>query len=99
MPVGEDLDLPVTLPHGGANVLQFSVAPVEGELTDRNNATAIQVNGVRDRLRVLLVTGKPQLEIMELFRLLDAREISPNAAAEALELTVDELFSFKEMSM
>ena len=54
-----DLELPVNLPHGGQNVLQFSVAPVTGELTDRNNAAAVQVNGVRDRLRVLLVSGEP----------------------------------------
>ncbi len=59
VPINEDLDLPVTLPHGGMNVLQFSVAPVDGELTDRNNASAIQINGVRDRLRVLLVSGEP----------------------------------------
>jgi hypothetical protein len=59
VPVNQDLDLPVMLPHGGMNVLQFSVAPVEGELTDRNNASAIQINGVRDRLRVLLVSGEP----------------------------------------
>jgi hypothetical protein len=57
--LNEDLQLPVTLPHGGANVLQFSVAPVTGELTDRNNAVAVQINGVRDRLRVLLVSGEP----------------------------------------
>ena len=59
IPVGVELDLPVTLPHGGMNVLQFSVAPVAGELTDRNNAQVVQVNGVRDRLRVLLVSGEP----------------------------------------
>jgi hypothetical protein len=59
VPLNQDLELPVTLPHGGANVLQFSVAPVEGELTDRNNAAAVQINGVRDRLRVLLVSGEP----------------------------------------
>ena len=59
IPVGVELDLPVTLPHGGMNVLQFSVDPVEGELTDRNNAQVVQVNGVRDRLRVLLVSGEP----------------------------------------
>ena len=57
--LNQDLQLPVTLPHGGANVLQFSVAPVTGELTDRNNAAAVQINGVRDRLRVLLVSGEP----------------------------------------
>ncbi|MBZ4690765.1 MAG: hypothetical protein JG765_2016 [Cereibacter sp.] len=59
VPVGEDLDLPVTLPHGGMNVLQFQVAGVEGEITDRNNAAVVQINGVRDRLRVLLVSGEP----------------------------------------
>jgi len=59
VPVNQDLELPVNLPHGGMNVLQFSVAPVAGELTDRNNAAAIQINGVRDRLRVLLVSGEP----------------------------------------
>ena len=57
--LNQDLELPVTLPHGGANVLQFSVAPVGGEITDRNNALAVQINGVRDRLRVLLVSGEP----------------------------------------
>ena len=59
VPVNTDLELPVTLPHGGQNVLQFSVAPVDGELTDRNNAAVVQINGVRDRLRVLLVSGEP----------------------------------------
>ena len=59
VPVGSDLELPVTLPHGGMNVLQFSVAMATGELTDRNNAAVVQVNGVRDRLRVLLVSGEP----------------------------------------
>ncbi len=59
VPVGQDLELPVTLPHGGMNVIQFSVAEAEGELTDRNNAAVVQINGVRDRLRVLLVSGEP----------------------------------------
>ncbi|NEX47008.1 hypothetical protein [Pseudotabrizicola algicola] len=59
VPVGEDLELPVTLPHGGMNVLQFTVATATGELTDRNNAAVVQINGVRDRLRVLLVSGEP----------------------------------------
>ncbi len=59
VPVGRDLDLPVTLSHGGMNVIQFQLAEAEGELTDRNNAAVIQINGVRDRLRVLLVSGEP----------------------------------------
>ena len=59
VPVGEPLDLPVTLPHGGMNVIQFTVPEAEGELTDRNNSAVVQINGVRDRLRVLLVSGEP----------------------------------------
>ncbi|WP_375688329.1 hypothetical protein [Pseudooceanicola sp. LIPI14-2-Ac024] len=59
VPVGQDIDLPITLPHGGRNVIQFSVPEAEGELTDRNNSALVQMNGVRDRLRVLLVSGEP----------------------------------------
>ncbi len=59
IPIGRDLELPVTLSHGGMNVLQFTVPEAEGELTDRNNAAVVQMNGVRDRLRVLLVSGAP----------------------------------------
>ncbi len=59
VPVGQDLELPIQLPHAGINVLQLSVPPVAGELTDRNNAAVVQINGVRDRLRVLLVSGEP----------------------------------------
>ena len=59
VPIGRDVTLPVTLPHAGRNVIRFSVPEAEGELTDRNNAALVQINGVRDRLRVLLVSGEP----------------------------------------
>lgn len=59
VPVGQTLDVPVVLDHAGQNVIQFSVAAEEGELTERNNAAVVQINGVRDRLRVLLVSGEP----------------------------------------
>ncbi|WP_223425896.1 hypothetical protein [Tateyamaria pelophila] len=57
--IGEDITLPITLPHGGRNVIQFTVPEADGELTDRNNTALIQINGIRDRLRVLLVSGEP----------------------------------------
>ncbi|SLN58755.1 hypothetical protein ROA7450_03030 [Roseovarius albus] len=56
---GTDIELPLILPHGGRNVLQFSTPAVDGELTDRNNSIVVQINGVRDRLSVLLVSGEP----------------------------------------
>ncbi len=57
--IGLDIELPVNLPHGGMNVLQFEIPTEDGELTGRNNAAVVQINGVRDRLRVLLVSGEP----------------------------------------
>ncbi len=59
VPVGRDVELSVTLRHGGMNVIRFGLPERQGELTARNNAAVVQVNGVRDRLRVLLVSGQP----------------------------------------
>lgn len=63
VPPDQSLELPLTLTHAGQNTVQIGFdAPesAEGtELTDRNNAAAISITGVRDRLRVLLVSGQP----------------------------------------
>lgn len=60
VPPGQSLELPLILDHAGQNVVQIGFdAPEGGELTDRNNSAAISINGVRDRLRVLLVSGQP----------------------------------------
>ncbi len=59
IPVGRSIDVPLKLPHGGQNVILFSLPEMDGELTDRNNAAMVTINGVRDRLRVLLVSGEP----------------------------------------
>ncbi len=59
VPLNRSVTLPVTLQRGGVNVLQIATPEVEGELTDRNNQAVVSINGVRDRLRVLLVSGEP----------------------------------------
>jgi hypothetical protein len=59
VPLNHEIDLPITLPHGGRNVLEFTTPFATGELTDRNNTALVQINGVRDRLSVLLVSGEP----------------------------------------
>ena len=59
VPLGRDIELPLRLPHGGRNVLEFTTPRAEGELTARNNTALVQINGVRDRLSVLLVSGEP----------------------------------------
>ncbi len=54
-------------------------------------------NCQRDISAYILSVGKSINEIKEIFELLDTREMSPVAAADALNMTMDELFSFKEM--
>ncbi|MHA3980061.1 hypothetical protein ACW9UR_20485 [Halovulum sp. GXIMD14794] len=51
--------LPLELDRGGLNVLQITAPALEDELTDRNNQAIVSINGIRDRLRVLLVSGEP----------------------------------------
>ncbi|MEK9968516.1 MAG: hypothetical protein VW600_05240 [Ferrovibrio sp.] len=58
VPIGRDITVPFKLPRAGRSLLEFDVPPVPGELTPLNNRVALSVNGVRDRLRVLLVTGE-----------------------------------------
>jgi len=59
IPIGRESSFQVPLAHAGPTVLTLEVAPVQGELSPVNNRTLVTVNGVRDRLRVLLVSGQP----------------------------------------
>lgn len=56
---GEIAEVKVTLPHAGANVIALETETVAGEMTNVNNRAAASVKGVRDKLRVLLVSGQP----------------------------------------
>jgi hypothetical protein len=58
---GEEHTIDLPIHHGGKNIFELEVAPKPGELTDINNKSAIVINGVRDRLRVLLVSGRPHM--------------------------------------
>jgi hypothetical protein len=57
--VGRDVPLSLPIDHGGPNILELAVEPGPHELTLDNNRAVVVVNGVRDRLRVLLVSGEP----------------------------------------
>ena len=62
IPPGLPFELSVIPEHAGQNVISIGFDAPEGqppELTTRNNSAAIQIEGVRDRLRVLLVSGEP----------------------------------------
>ncbi|HSP25302.1 MAG TPA: hypothetical protein VLQ65_09010, partial [Saliniramus sp.] len=51
--------VPVGIDRGGANVVEIEVAPMEGELTTANNRAVVTIEGIRENLRVLLVSGEP----------------------------------------
>jgi len=57
--IGEDTELRVNVGNAGQNIIEFWIDPLKDELTDQNNRSVVVVNGVRDRLRVLLVSGAP----------------------------------------
>ena len=59
IPVGQNSKISVPITHGGENVIEITAAPGPNELTLANNRAVVTVTGVRDRLRVLLVSGEP----------------------------------------
>ena len=59
MPIGRTQTVTLPIEHAGPNLLQIEVDQAENELTPINNRNVVQVNGVRERLRVLLVSGEP----------------------------------------
>ncbi|MBV9990813.1 MAG: hypothetical protein JOZ72_05915 [Alphaproteobacteria bacterium] len=59
VPVGRNATIHVPVAHGGENVIELEARPGPAELTLQNNRAVVAVSGVRDRLRVLLVSGEP----------------------------------------
>ena len=57
--VGERIDVRAPIDHPGPNVIELEVAPVQGEIAADSNRAVVNIEGVRDKLRVLLVSGKP----------------------------------------
>lgn len=59
VPVNQEQSLTLNITHAGQNVFELEAAPLDGEITTINNRVPLLVNGVRDRLKVLLVSGLP----------------------------------------
>jgi hypothetical protein len=56
---GAEERVQVEVAHAGANIVEIEASPLEGELTLLNNRAALTIDGVREKLRVLLVSGEP----------------------------------------
>src|SRR3954468_2190420 len=59
VPIGAEqrIDLPIT--RAGPTVVELAANTLAGEVSTINNRAVIEINGVRDRLRVLLISGEP----------------------------------------
>jgi hypothetical protein len=57
--VGQQVNINVPIPHAGQNIVEIEASPLEDELTTINNRAVVSIDGVRDKLRVLLVSGEP----------------------------------------
>src|SRR5207253_10131075 len=51
------IEVPIT--RGGPSVIDMAASPLAGEVSQLNNRAVVEINGVRDRLRVLLISGEP----------------------------------------
>jgi len=57
--IGQEMPLRLTLPNAGRNIVELAVESHPDEITDINNRTIALVDGIRENLRVLLVSGEP----------------------------------------
>src|SRR5438552_9272411 len=56
---GQTANVEIDIKHAGPNIVEIEASPLENELTLVNNRAVVAIDGVRDRLRVLLVSGEP----------------------------------------
>jgi hypothetical protein len=59
VPVGREHRITINIERGGPTVVEMTAEPRGGEVSALNNRAVVSINGVRDRLRVLLVSGEP----------------------------------------
>jgi len=57
--IGQTMRMDVPITHAGQNIVEIETSPLDGELTPVNNRAVVSIDGVRDKLRVLLVSGEP----------------------------------------
>jgi hypothetical protein len=56
---GSSANVAIAIPHAGQNIVEIEAEPLAGELTAVNDRAVVSIDGVRDKLRVLLVSGEP----------------------------------------
>jgi hypothetical protein len=59
VPLGREHRITIPIERGGPTVVEVAADERPGEVSTLNNRAVVTINGVRDRLRVLLVSGEP----------------------------------------
>ncbi len=59
VPIGREHRITLPIERAGPSVVDLVAETRSGEVSDVNNRVVVAINGVRDRLRVLLVSGEP----------------------------------------
>ncbi len=72
VPIGREVPIDVPITRAGPAIVELAADALPGEVSTLNNRAVVQINGVRDRLRVLLVSGEPNMGERTWRRLLKA---------------------------
>ena len=59
VPIGREHRIELPIERGGPTVVELAAEARPGEVSELNNRAVVTITGVRDRLRVLLVSGEP----------------------------------------
>ena len=57
--IGQPMTMNIVVPNAGKNIVELTIPTAPGELTGTNNRTIAVLDGIRENLRVLLVSGEP----------------------------------------
>jgi len=72
IPIGEVVTITMPLERAGITSLNIEVEPGKEELTLQNNKSVIEVNAIRERLKVMLVSGEPNMGLRSWRNLLNS---------------------------
>ncbi len=98
--IGQEQVIEVPITRAGPIIVELQAEPLAGEISEVNNRAIVEINGVRDRLRVLLVSGEPHAGERTWRRLLKA-----DPAADLVHFTIlrpperDDLTPLNELAL
>ncbi len=72
IPIGEIVTVTMPLERAGITSLNIEVEPGIEELTLKNNKSVVKINAIRERLKVMLVSGEPNMGLRSWRNLLNS---------------------------